>query len=313
MGGPVGHFSGSLPRVDVPAGLSTRPLQHDDARAVFEVMAAQELEDIGEVAIEEADIVGDWARPSFDVADSTVGRLRRRPPGGLRRAQRPRPRRRGCPPGVPRPRARYGARALDAGHRAPARRHRGRHASAAGLGRRPAARGARLPRPLGELGAPAARGRHGPEPRPARGVHGAGRRAPEDYRAAWTVQEDAFLEWSDRDRQTYEDWESSMTLPARASSRGTCGSCSTRPARSSPWPWCRWRTTTAFIARLATTKEQRGRGWPKRCWSTRSRSAARTAPLRSELSTDSRTGALGLYEKVGMKATSTWVNRAIAL
>jgi len=32
---------------------------------------------------------------------------------------------------------------------------------------------------------------------------------------------------------------------------------------------------------------------------------------RLELSTDSRTGALSLYEKVGMRVTSTWVNRAI--
>jgi hypothetical protein len=34
---------------------------------------------------------------------------------------------------------------------------------------------------------------------------------------------------------------------------------------------------------------------------------------RSELSTDSRTGALSLYEKVGMVVTSTWVNLAIEL
>lgn len=32
---------------------------------------------------------------------------------------------------------------------------------------------------------------------------------------------------------------------------------------------------------------------------------------RFELSTDSRTGALSLYEKVGMRVTSVWVNRAI--
>ncbi|UMG94767.1 GNAT family N-acetyltransferase [Nocardioides sp. TF02-7] len=31
------------------------------------------------------------------------------------------------------------------------------------------------------------------------------------------------------------------------------------------------------------------------------------------LSTDSRTGALALYEKVGMVVDSTWVNRAIDL
>ena len=35
--------------------------------------------------------------------------------------------------------------------------------------------------------------------------------------------------------------------------------------------------------------------------------------LVSGLSTDSRTGALGLYEKVGMKVTSVWLSRAIDL
>ncbi len=39
--------------------------------------------------------------------------------------------------------------------------------------------------------------------------------------------------------------------------------------------------------------------------------AAEHGAVKSELSTDSRTGALGLYEKVGMKVTSTWVSRAI--
>ena len=34
---------------------------------------------------------------------------------------------------------------------------------------------------------------------------------------------------------------------------------------------------------------------------------------RSGLSTDSRTGALGLYEKVGMRVTSTWVMRGVEL
>src|SRR3712207_2164561 len=44
-----------------------------DARGVFEVMAAQEQHDLGSVEIEEADIVGDWQRPSFDVPASTTG------------------------------------------------------------------------------------------------------------------------------------------------------------------------------------------------------------------------------------------------
>jgi mycothiol synthase len=63
---------GSLPPVQLPADLSARPLTEADARAVFEVMAAQELHDLGTVETEEADIVGDWQRPSFDVSASTV-------------------------------------------------------------------------------------------------------------------------------------------------------------------------------------------------------------------------------------------------
>ena len=34
---------------------------------------------------------------------------------------------------------------------------------------------------------------------------------------------------------------------------------------------------------------------------------------RSELSTDSRTGALDLYLKLGMEVTSTWVNLGVTL
>src|SRR4051812_29793828 len=57
----------------LPEGLTSRPLRMDDAQAVYEVMARQEQADIGRVEIEAADIVGDWQRPSFDVAASTVG------------------------------------------------------------------------------------------------------------------------------------------------------------------------------------------------------------------------------------------------
>ena len=57
-----------------PPGRSRTP----DSRDVFELMAAQEQEDIGQVAIEEADIVSDWAKPSHDLAGSLGRRLRRR-------------------------------------------------------------------------------------------------------------------------------------------------------------------------------------------------------------------------------------------
>ncbi|MBK8731495.1 MAG: GNAT family N-acetyltransferase [Actinomycetales bacterium] len=57
----------------LPPHLTTRPLRHTDSRAVFELMAAHELDTVGEVAIEEADIFADWQRPSFDIESSTMG------------------------------------------------------------------------------------------------------------------------------------------------------------------------------------------------------------------------------------------------
>ncbi len=66
---------------------------------------------------------------------------------------------------------------------------------------------------------------------------------------------------------------------------------------------------TAYVDQLAVTREHRGLGLARALLVdafTRGRARGRT---RCELSTDSRTGALGLYEKVGMSVTSTWVNR----
>lgn len=57
----------------LPDGLTSRPLGLADARAVYELMAADQLAHLGQVEIEEADIVGDWQRPSFDVTAQTVG------------------------------------------------------------------------------------------------------------------------------------------------------------------------------------------------------------------------------------------------
>src|SRR3712207_4453532 len=60
-------------RVDLPAGLTTRPLTRADATAVYETIAAQEMADVGEVEIEEADIIGDWQRPGHDLSTRSIG------------------------------------------------------------------------------------------------------------------------------------------------------------------------------------------------------------------------------------------------
>ena len=57
----------------LPAGFTARPLDLADAGAVYAVMAADELATLGTVEIEEADIVADWQRPSFDIPASTIG------------------------------------------------------------------------------------------------------------------------------------------------------------------------------------------------------------------------------------------------
>ena len=297
--------------MDLPSGLTSRALQRDDAHAVFEVMAASELADIGEVAIEEADIVADWSMPSFDVADSTVGVF---DGDRLVAYAEHSGHDRGDAAVHPAYRARGIGTALARWMQDTARR---RGATVVGMPVPQGSAGDRLLEALGyhvrweswvlQLPEGAAV--------PSRDVPGGytvRAAVPDDHPAAWTVQEDAFLEWSERDRQTYEDWESSLTL---------------RPGFE-PWNLrvvldptgavvamaiLQMADTTAFVARLATAKEQRGQGLAQALLVDAFAVGREHGALRSELSTDSRTGALGLYEKVGMRVTSTWVNRAIAL
>ena len=138
-------------------GLTARPLTYGDEPAVTAVMAAQELADVGEVVIEEADIVGDWQRPSFDVGASTVGVFDGDRLVAYAEVRAPTA---ATPPSTPTTAA--GASAppspLDAGHRPAPRRAGRRDAGARGLAGRPAAGGPGLPRALDQLGARAAPG-----------------------------------------------------------------------------------------------------------------------------------------------------------
>lgn len=295
----------------VPDGLTVRPLALDDARAVFEVIAAQEQHDVGEALIEEADIVGDWARPGFDVAASTVGVL-----DGERLVA-------------------YGevgkaGRGDVAVHPA----YRGR-----GLGTALAHWMQETGRALGatEVGMPVPQGSDGDRLLEALGYRvrweswalelppGASvpeRPLPEGYavRAAeeseheqcWTVQEDAFLEWSVRERESFEDWRAQVV--GRPGFEPWNLRVVTGPdGRVVSMAWVQLSPTAAFIARLATRKDQRGRGLAQALLVDAFAVGREHGATRFELSTDSRTGALGLYRRVGMVVTSTWVNRGIAL
>lgn len=308
--------------MDLPDGLTARPLHATDARAVFEVMAAQELVDLGTVEIEEADIVSDWARPSFEVAASTLGvhdhgRLvayaevgtagrgdaavhpdyRGRGLGtGLARWTQETARARGWPTiGMPVPEGSPGDRLL------------------AALGYRVRWTSWVLKLPVG------AEIVHRPLPegyvvREAR---------PEEYRLAHTVVEDAFLEWTDRERETFEDFQAvvldrpgfepwQLRVVADPADE-VVGVASLQMAPTWSPDGETEGPVEAFISRLAVRRDQRNRGLAQALMVDAFGEGRSHGAGSSCLSTDSRTGALGLYEKVGMEVTSVWVNRAIDL
>ena len=299
---------------DLPEGLTTRPLQRSDAHDVFVLMAAQEQEDIGHVAIEEADIVSDWAKPSHDLGARSIGvwdgdtLVAYAELMGADRADTsvlPSHRGRGIGTWLahwlrrPRPQRRLVGR---------------RHARPAGLAGRPAARGARLPGPVDQLGAQAARGRHRPRAHAAGGLrrpHGGARRAARrPRRPGGRLPRVVGARPGDVRGLRRRDQR-----PARVRAVEPAGGRSTRTAPSSASRWSSCRTTgrrrtstgSPYDATSATA------GSPRPCSSTRSPAGASTARRTSELSTDSRTGALPMYERVGMVVDHVWVNRGIEL
>ena len=136
---------------------------------------------------------------------------------------------------------------------------------------------------------------------------------PSEYEQCWTVQEDAFLEWSQRERQPFDDWLAEIT--GRPGFEPWNLRVGHRPVRV---PWSRWPGCSSARSPRSSPgwppgADQRGRGMAQALLVDAFAVARQHGATRSELSTDSRTGALGLYEKVGMVVTSTWVNRGLVL
>ncbi|CAN5212707.1 hypothetical protein BH09ACT12_BH09ACT12_00940 [soil metagenome] len=306
--------------VPLPAGLTSRPLTADDARAVYESMAEQELHDLGMTEIEEADIVGDWQRPSFDVGDSTVGAFDGDLLVGYAEVSGP-----------------------DRGDAAVRPPYRGRGIGiwlAEWMQQRARSRGATI------IGMPVPEGSAADLLLSALGYHvrwtswvlklprGAAiverplppgycvRAAePAQYAAVHDVVEDAFLEWSDRDRETYADflavtvqrpgfepWHLRVILDPGGAVVGAASMSIFTDEDGAG------RTASeAYLSRLAVRRDLRRRGLAQALMVDAFAQARAHGTEVCGLSTDSRTGALGLYEKVGMHVTSTWVNRAIQL
>ena len=303
--------------MQTPEGLTSRPLVHGDARAVFEVIAAQELEDIGSIEIEEADIVGDWGRPRFDVAVSTIGVFDGDTMVGYGEVSY---HDRGDAAVLPAYRGRGIGTAL-----AHWMQETARHQGAAVIGM-PVPEGSPGDRLLESLGYQVRwtswvlqlpKGativeRSLPEGYAVREA------AHPEYPTAHDVKEDAFLEWSVRERQPYDDfyamltgrpgfepWQLRVVTDPDAVVVGMASVTLTTPEDG--------RDPQAFISWLAVRRDQRNRGLAQALMVDAFAQARAHGASSSALSTDSRTGALGLYEKVGMQVTSVWVNRGIEL
>ena len=127
----------------------------------------------------------------------------------------------------------------------------------------------------------------------------------EDDEVTYRLVEDAFNEWPERQASSFDDWAANTVR---------------RPGFA-PWQ-IRLATDptgtpvgTAFVIKagdfgyvdqLAVRSDQRGRGLARALLADAFERARSDGAVRSELSTDSRTGALGLYEKVGMVVTKTY-------
>lgn len=301
----------------LPGALTSRSLAEPDAEAAFTVVAADERAFLGRAEIEPDDVISDWQRPSYDVAANTVG--------------------------VFDADQLVGYAALTAPDRAEVAVHPDWHGRGIGtaiadwvcdmarsrgwpLVGMPVPKGSPGDVLLTQLGWPVRweswvlevpEDGHVEPPQLPEGYVLRSADGTDDLRGAWTVLEDAFLEWSARDRQSFEDflaatrdrpgaasWNVLLTIDPEDTVVGASHvTVSTGPDGAA----------TAHVQRLAVRKDRRGSGLGRALLAESIAQARRHGASRCQLSTDSRTGALDLYLHVGMNVTQTWVNRAVAL
>ncbi|NHA69098.1 GNAT family N-acetyltransferase [Phycicoccus flavus] len=298
----------------LPAGCTARALTPDDVDDTFAVYAAAQRHDVGALVMERADIVADWSRPSMDLTTDTVGVLR-----GDRLVAAAEARRRG-------PRAEAAvhpdARGLGIGTWLVAWTEAWALAGGGASVGQTVPEGSAGHRLLAALGyrdghtswvLELPEGATVPE-RPLPGGYALrdAVSAP-DLQAAYGVVQRAFGEWSDRTGVTYDEWAAgTVRRPGYApwqvrvvahEEGGVVGVAFTVVDEQE----------CGYVAELAVAREHRGRGLAQALLADAFRGAREHGATRSELSTDSRTGALDLYLRVGMVVTSTWQHLLVDL
>lgn len=300
----------------LPFGLHARALRPADADAVHEVIRVAEEHDLGEAMIDLEDIVAYWQRPSLDLDTDSLGIFDRHGLIGFAEVSR-------------------GTRAEAEVHP----EHRGRGIGAvlvAWCEQRARETGAHrvgqtvAVRNDGAAALLRARGYEqlwtswvlalGPDdeiigdPSPPGGVT-VRPYEPGEERAVHRVIEDAFNEWENRGPTTFEDWSATalgrpgfepwhllVAVDGAEAGGRILGTCYLGVSGDSVW-----------VDQLAVRRDQRGRGLARVLLVEAFRAGREHGASKAELSTDSRTGALGLYEHVGMRVTETFVHLALDL
>lgn len=296
--------------MDLPPGLVARPLEATDARAMYELFAASEQADTGEVAIEPEDIDADWQRPSFDLAQETIGVFSE---SALVAAAEVYRTRRAEATVHPDHRGR-GIGTWLAHWVEDCSRRRGGHLVGQSV---PVGSSAeRLYQSLGYrkgwqswvLVVPDG-AQIEPQPLPhghtLRDLVRGGEDATGDEQAAYRLVEDAFNEWPDRQPSTFEDWAAGTVR---------------RPGFE-PWQirfavddegapvgvaFTIVADACGYVDQLAVRADRRGQGLARALLVDAFERGRDHGATRSELSTDSRTGALPLYEHVGMQVSKSY-------
>lgn len=297
----------------VPAGLSTRSLTTADAAAVTAVMAAFEIETLGKALIDEADILGDWGRPSFDITTNTLGVFEGEELLGYAEVNGPG---RGDAAVHPEHRGR-GIGTVLAQWMQDTARAQGQ--SEIGMPVPAGSPGERLLRSLGYrerwtswlLAFPAGREIADVPLPPGYRVRHA---AEDDLEPAYHVVEDAFLEWSERPKQAFEDWRAGVVgRPGYAPWQLQVVLAPDDTVAGAVHVTLDSATPTGFVDKVAVRRDQRGLGLAKALLAAAFASTREQGATSAELSTDSRTGALDLYLGLWMEISSTWVNLGIEL
>lgn len=293
----------------LPKGLTHRPLQTSDSRAVTELVAACELRDDGQVEIDEGDILADWRVPSLDLAAHSVGVLSGDELIGYGEVAKSRradvyvhPDHRGCAIGSALMRWTWDI-AVAGGGSLVGQTVTDNNRGAADLF------GAHGYEPLWRSWILTISSEDRPVPTPLPGDITIRDFVPgQDDRPTFEVVENAFSEWPNRDPSAFEDWAAHTVerdgfepwqLPVAVHGERVVGTAYLLQYETGGW-----------VQQIAVERQFRGRGLGKALLSHAFGTFWDRGHRTFELSTDSRTGALGLYEHLGMRVRRSYTHWA---